>query len=216
VFVSQGDSILGFPDFPVAVGDAGVCVTRADNGTWVPLSTGTIATLHSVFAFTALSAWAVGDGGVILKWNGIAWSAYTSPTTATLRTVHGSGSLLLIGGDGGTLLYLHYQGQFQEVGVAKGTVGRRLADIFAVSSLSPCLEYGLDMRGKGMGDAGSAILLSPDSDHAAAINLKCGSGDYRGFDGYDTLEMWIKRIASRIDIKSRWSSFRNHLSHRLR
>lgn len=36
---------------------------------------------------TALDAWAVGDGGTILHWNGASWSSVTSPTTDNLYSV---------------------------------------------------------------------------------------------------------------------------------
>jgi YVTN family beta-propeller protein len=58
-------------------------------------ATGTIASALSSPAQRVVSigfsqfdqGWAVGDAGTILQWNGIAWSAATSPTSRHLRTV---------------------------------------------------------------------------------------------------------------------------------
>ncbi|MBX7208567.1 MAG: PKD domain-containing protein [Verrucomicrobiaceae bacterium] len=53
-------------------------------------SSGIATTLRDVWGLNTSNIWAVGDGGVILKWNGSAWTAQSSGTTANLLRVWGS------------------------------------------------------------------------------------------------------------------------------
>lgn len=48
----------------------------------------TSADLRSVFMLDASDGWAVGQGGTILHWNGVAWETIESPTGSWLASVH--------------------------------------------------------------------------------------------------------------------------------
>lgn len=71
------------------VGDQGT-ILHGDGRRWSAVPSGTSATLHSVWAANATAAWAVGDGGTILRWND-AWRPQSSGTAKILRGVHGRG-----------------------------------------------------------------------------------------------------------------------------
>jgi hypothetical protein len=61
---------------------------------------------------TALNAWAVGDGGVIVWWNGNSWANVNSPTTANLYSVFftNSSSGWAVGGTSNNGVILNYNG----------------------------------------------------------------------------------------------------------
>eukprot|EP00047_Mylnosiga_fluctuans_P016685 m.55830 g.55830 ORF g.55830 m.55830 type:complete len:2286 (-) comp6720_c0_seq1:67-6924(-) len=91
---------------------------RLDVGasTWVAVPTAVTATLrgvwsgpHSVNDLSDVSAWAVGDNGLTLKFVNGAWVAQTAPTTATLYAIaEGSGQSAWAVGGAGTIMYLQY------------------------------------------------------------------------------------------------------------
>ena len=58
--------------------------------TYATPSSGVTTILRDVWGADTSNIWAVGDGGVILKWNGTAWAAQTSGTTANLLRVWGT------------------------------------------------------------------------------------------------------------------------------
>lgn len=58
--------------------------------TYATQASGVTSTLRDVWGADTSNIWAVGDGGVILKWNGTAWAAQTSGTTANLLRVWGT------------------------------------------------------------------------------------------------------------------------------
>lgn len=64
------------------------------------------ATLAAVVAFASDEAWAVGDGGLIQRWNGSAWKAMRSNTEGNLTAVGGSGPAdVWAAGDEGLLVH---------------------------------------------------------------------------------------------------------------
>lgn len=66
-------------------------------------TTGT--TLRAVSLYATNDGWAVGDNGVIWRWNGSTWNAQTSGVTVALRAVEARASnFALAGGDDGTIL----------------------------------------------------------------------------------------------------------------
>ena len=80
-------------------------VLRWDGNDWISQSSGTGATLRDIWGTDANSIWAVGnDGqGVILHWNGTAWSpAQIAERTGYLFGVWGSdaGNAWAVGEDG--------------------------------------------------------------------------------------------------------------------
>lgn len=71
-----------------AVGEAGVIFFRDDRNGWSSLESPVASTLHAVAATREDNAWAVGDGGVILHWDGIRWSRVNSPVSQELLAIH--------------------------------------------------------------------------------------------------------------------------------
>lgn len=62
--------------------------------------------LHAVWAIAANDAWAVGDKGAIVHWDGASWTLAESPTSASLRAVWGTdASHVWAGGDGVFLMF---------------------------------------------------------------------------------------------------------------
>jgi len=63
---------------------------------------------------TALDAWAVGDSGTILQWNGNSWSSVTSPTSLNLYSVFflNSSSGWAVGGSSSNGVILNYNGSW--------------------------------------------------------------------------------------------------------
>ncbi len=65
---------------------------------------------------TLLNAWAVGDGGTIVFWDGMSWTTVTSPTSANLYSVAFTNPTngWAVGGSGNTGVILHYNGTWSE------------------------------------------------------------------------------------------------------
>jgi hypothetical protein len=140
----QFEDVDGTPDgiSVWAVGSLGGAFRRCE-GAWVPIETGTDASLYGVWHPTPDVAVAVGEKGTVLRWDGEIWSETKAPTPSTLRTVWGSApDDVWIGGeadDKGAVL-LHWDGKsFQRIDAVAGWAfdilsidGRGPADVFAV------------------------------------------------------------------------------------
>lgn len=65
---------------------------------------------------TTLNAWAVGDGGTIVQWNGNSWTTVTSPTTMNLYSVvfNTATDGWAVGGNGNQGVILRYNGTWAE------------------------------------------------------------------------------------------------------
>lgn len=63
-----------------------------------------------------LNAWAVGDGGTIVMWDGSAWKSVSSPTTFNLYSVafNNATNGWAVGGSGSKGVILHYDGAWSE------------------------------------------------------------------------------------------------------
>ena len=70
----------------VGVGTDGL-VVRSIGETWARQDAGVDRTLYGVHGLEGGSALAVGDGGVISRWDGFRWTAMTNASTANLRSV---------------------------------------------------------------------------------------------------------------------------------
>jgi hypothetical protein len=84
------------------VGAEGTALRTADGGeTYARVATGTSAHLNGVFTVGPDAAWAVGDGGTLLQFDGTGWSAVEVPTVADLRdvAVDAEGTVWAVGGD---------------------------------------------------------------------------------------------------------------------
>ncbi|TVQ92167.1 MAG: hypothetical protein EA397_07345 [Deltaproteobacteria bacterium] len=78
-------------------------IFRRQGGSW-SFETGQGGNLRSVFVEDNGDAWAVGDGGSIVRRESGIWYAVDSPANVDLRGVHGNGEHLVVVGHGGTLL----------------------------------------------------------------------------------------------------------------
>lgn len=72
-----------------AVGQHGQILRRSDAG-WSPMPSPTTRTLRTVHGITGNNIWAVGDGGVMLRYNGTTWQVQNAPDGQFFdcRTVH--------------------------------------------------------------------------------------------------------------------------------
>ena len=55
--------------------------------TWEGVTSGTASNLRSIDCVDSLNCWAVGDGGVILRWDGRTWSQQLAPINKNLNSV---------------------------------------------------------------------------------------------------------------------------------
>lgn len=81
---------------------------RWDGTIWASIPSGTAngVTLESIWMVSSTDGWAVGNGGTIVRWNGAAWAAETSPTGATLWAVQALTSTNVWAvGNGGTIIH---------------------------------------------------------------------------------------------------------------
>ena len=131
------------------VGDAGLALTAAA-GSFVKVATPVKTNLLDVWGAADDQFWAVGDGGVVLRWDGMAWLKIpTGPmggVTQQLRAVWGSAAndVWVVGAES---TILHWNGErfdAQSPG-AKYTLndvwGRAPNDVYAVGSSGVVLHY---------------------------------------------------------------------------
>jgi hypothetical protein len=87
----------------------GGCPSPAAPGTptaWSSVASGTTSQLNAIWGSSAYDAWAVGELGTILHWDGVAWSSVASGTQAGLWGVWGSApDDVWAVGDLGTILH---------------------------------------------------------------------------------------------------------------
>lgn len=71
------------------------------SGQWLPVANPGKALLWSVYGMSSSDVYAVGEGGLVLHWNGTAWKSVASGTTRTLFGVWAAapGDVWLVGGD---------------------------------------------------------------------------------------------------------------------
>ena len=105
-----GDDYLGYPLLGVVVGDGGAIYKSRDptGGGWTAVDHSlTNLTLHSVTVPSHTDAWAVGDGGILLHFDGTDWAWVDSGTDADLYVVdaYRSGAILAAGASGTILWY---------------------------------------------------------------------------------------------------------------
>jgi hypothetical protein len=99
--------IGGVPGGEVFAVGAGGTILHSVNGglDWTPQASGTTANLRGVWCASTTDCVAVGEQGVIRRWNGTLWSPMSSGTAKALRAVWGAGaSAVFVAGDQGTML----------------------------------------------------------------------------------------------------------------
>ena len=105
----MGGTLCAIPDLITTLPDASIPCDDPTAFTFVLVASPTANNLFSVFGFTDNDFWSVGSGGVIIHYNGAAWSLVTSPTVSTLLTVWGAAANdIWAAGSGGVLI--HYNG----------------------------------------------------------------------------------------------------------
>lgn len=94
------------PTQAFAAGDDGSVLYTTDGGVnWVDSLTFSTKDFVHLWGDSFGNVYAVGDGGSIAHFNGMSWSAQTSPVSSNLRAILGFGQELHIVGAGGTVLY---------------------------------------------------------------------------------------------------------------
>lgn len=94
----------------INVASDGAAVWHYDGLSWteaeLPAEAAAHVAVYKVWGSGPSDVWAVGTAGLILRWDGSAWTQVPSPTTRNLFTVHGDASrLYAVGGAvGGTIL----------------------------------------------------------------------------------------------------------------
>ena len=138
------------------------------SSSWSSMISGTSATLYAVWATSNTDAFAVGQGGTILHYDGTSWSSMTSGTTSDLRAVWASASEDA-GGNANDVFamdvsgtILHYDGtswNSTDSGGPSlyGVWGNSSTDVFAVGSDGTILHY--DGTSWSSMDSGIANML---------------------------------------------------------
>jgi photosystem II stability/assembly factor-like uncharacterized protein len=89
----------------IITGENGTIQISANNGdTWTPFVTGTSETFYSASFNGADQGFAVGSNGVIYSFNGLGWTAQTSGTNSTLKSVKTAGNEAFAVGENGTIV----------------------------------------------------------------------------------------------------------------
>lgn len=92
-------SIWGINGAYWAVGETGLIFHKAVGGTWTAMTSPTSAFLYWVYGRSATDIWAVGSGGTVIHYDGIAWTQLSVPTTSVLRAIAEipGGDLVMVG-----------------------------------------------------------------------------------------------------------------------
>ena len=119
-------------------------VQRRAGGRWTTL--GLAPDLMDAWTTSATNAWAVGEFGVIYRWNGLAWSHQPSPTTVTLNTVWGANDTqAFAAGDEGTML--RYTGgswsamPFPSTASVYALWGSHASNVYAVTAAGEVVHF---------------------------------------------------------------------------
>jgi hypothetical protein len=95
VWGASEDEIWAVGGDPDVISDAAT-IWRYDGAAWaeveIPAEAAAAIAIYKVWGSAADDVWAVGTGGVVLHWDGAAWTSATSATTRNLFTVHGAGA----------------------------------------------------------------------------------------------------------------------------
>ena len=142
-----GDDYMGYPLLGVLVGDHGTIytTTATDGRGWEPVEHSlSEATLNGVAVPKHNDAWAVGEGGTLLHFDGASWVRVHTGTEADLHAVDAYRSRALLAvGTGGTILYYHWSHEIKQALSPSG------ADLFAVTNLGACVFFGRELLGHG-------------------------------------------------------------------
>jgi hypothetical protein len=103
VWGASEDEIWAVGGDPNVISDAAT-IWRYDGAAWseveIPAGAADAIAVYKVWGAAADDVWAVGTGGLVLHWDGAAWSQSESATTRNLFTVHGAGgAVYAVGGE---------------------------------------------------------------------------------------------------------------------
>jgi len=188
-------------------------------GAGVTSATGTAEDLYAVFGTSASNVWAVGSNGTILRYDGSAWAAQTSPTTAELRGVWGaSAAAAWAVGTGGKIV--KWDGA-NWTNATSGTIngltgvwGASATDVWAVGTGGTILHWGgvawtsvasptaqdlFSVWGSGAADVwavgtGGTILHYNGASWTVATS---GGADLAGVAGTGAADVWAVGAAGR-------------------
>ncbi|MBN2108844.1 MAG: hypothetical protein JW832_15565 [Deltaproteobacteria bacterium] len=112
--------------------------------TWQPMTSGTTNGLNGIWGSSGSDVFAVGDGGVVVHYDGSAWSPMSSGTTATLRGVWGSSGsdVFAVGGSG---VIVHYDGSSWSSMTSNTTVS-----LNGISGFGASVAYAVGDTGLGV------------------------------------------------------------------
>ncbi len=117
--------------------------------------------LRSVWGSSTNDAWAVGDAGALIHYDGVQWKAVVSPTTSTLWSISGSSaSDVWAVGDGVTVL--HYDGQNWSLVPVSGASAIS-GSLFSVWSNGPDDVWMVGTNGLVVRKSGSSLSAMPQS-----------------------------------------------------
>jgi hypothetical protein len=185
-------SLVGCGGSSASHGDApstpDVCADAGDTlGTWSCVPSNTTQNLNRVWSSGPEDAWAVGDAGTVLHWNGSAWSPVSSGTSQSLHGVWGSGaSDVWIVGDQSTTL--HWNGSaWSDVGLPvtlRAVWGSSAEDVWAVGDERTILHF----DGSGWS---TAVLPTPRIVAAGKSGDMTTSQHLLGVWGSSASDVWV-------------------------
>jgi hypothetical protein len=130
-------------DDAMAVGTGGTILRRAGANAMDQQSSGTTQTLRGVWVASATEAFAVGDNGTILHWNGTSWTSMTAPTDpwagVRLNAVWGSSPTNVFAAGAGGMLLRYGGARWAEVAIdaandLTGVWGSSSNNVFVVAN----------------------------------------------------------------------------------
>ena len=114
--------------------------------------------LNAVLTLRENHAYAVGQNGVVMLFDGVEWVQVPSPTTKHLLAL--DGRMFKAVGEESTVVYYHWMHELRVSESARRIPG----NLSALSNLAGCVFFGNELYDAGYG-GGHAILLSPDNWH---------------------------------------------------
>ncbi|HJP61728.1 MAG TPA: Ig-like domain-containing protein [Gemmatimonadaceae bacterium] len=164
------------------------------------------ARLNGVWSRSTTDAYAVGDGGNILHFDGTNWNAEASGTTTDLYAVWGSGTSVFAVGNSGTILYNDGTGwhtQSTNVTVPLLAVwGASPTDVFAVGTAGAILHFdgvSWTSEASGTGEVLRAVWGS-------AGNSVFVVGDNATIEFYNGTKWTVQPSGAPIDLHGVWGS----------
>ncbi len=117
------------------------------DGTWVQVEAPTTAALKGVWGGAADDVWAVGEGGVILHWDGDLWSETAGPVSEDIYDIHGTAptSVWAVGDFDGALHWDGSEWSLRDSGLILGplyTVWSAGPDLVWAGGKDPGSTYG--------------------------------------------------------------------------